>query len=244
MAGLLRNGIEIPALDWLIQFTFHGALIVGLLTGTALGLFNGLMITAFKVPPFVATLAMMSIARGLTKLWTGGEPITKLGPSMAFVGWGDFLGIPVVVWIPAALALLFILVSRKTRFGRHVYAVGGNETAALLSGLPVRRVKVTTYAFCGLLSAVAALILTARLDSATVVAGETFELNAIAAVVIGGTSLSGGRGTIMGTVLGCLIIGVLANGLVLLSVSPFWQQVIKGIVILLAIVVDKINAKA
>lgn len=243
MAGFIKNGIEIPCANVLLQFTFHGAVMAGLLTGLALGTFNGLMITRFKIPPFVATLGMLSIARGFTKLWTRGEPITNLGRGFETIGSGTFLGVPVIIWIPLFVIIIFAIVSRKSRFGRHLYAVGGNEQAAILSGLRVDRIKMKAYGLSGLLSAVAALLLTARLNSATVVAGETYELEAIAAVVIGGTSLSGGRGSIIGTVFGCLIIGVLANGLVLLGVREELQLVVKGGVILLAVAIDKLQSR-
>jgi len=242
-AGLLKNGIEIPQFNALIQFSLLGAVLGGLLIGLLLGMFNGVMVTRFRVPPFVATLGMLSIGRGLTMLWTGGFPITGLGESFAVIGTGFCLGIPMPVWISAGLVALFVLITRKTRFGRHVYAVGGSERAARLAGLRVNRIKLGVYALCGVLSAVGGLIVTSRLDSAQPNAGLGYELDSIAAVVIGGTSLSGGRGTILGTVLGCLIIGVLNNGLFLLNVSPFWQQVIKGFVILLAVVIDRMNVR-
>ena len=183
------------------------------------------------------------MARGCTKLWTRGEPITNLGEGFKAIGSGAFLGLPVIIWIPLLVIIVFAIMSRRTRFGRHLYAVGGNEQAAALSGLRVDRIKMRAYALCGLLSAVAALLLTARLNAATVVAGETYELEAIAAVVIGGTSLSGGRGSIIGTVFGCLIIGVLANGLVLMGVREELQLVVKGGVILLAVAVDKLHSR-
>jgi ribose transport system permease protein len=242
-AGLLKNGIMIPGTDVFLEVTVSGAILVGVLVGTALGWFNGYVITRFKLPPFVATLGMLSIARGLTMLWTGGFPITRLGDSFGFLGSGHRLGVPMPVWISGALVAVFIVVMKRTRFGRHVYAVGGSEKAARLSGLNVRRIKLLVYTLGGALAGVAGLLVTARLDSATPNAGFSYELDSIAAVVIGGTSLNGGRGTIMGTVLGCLIIGVLNNGLVLLEVSPFWQQVIKGFVILVAVAVDKMGEK-
>ncbi len=242
-AGLLKNGVVIPGTDRFLEFTTSGVIFGGLLVGTVLGWFNGLVITKAKLPPFVATLAMLSIARGLTMLWTGGFPITQLGDSFDFIGSGRWLGIPMPVWISAALVGLFMLLVKRTRFGRLVYAVGGNERAATLSGLNVDGVKLLVYTIGGALSGVAGLLVTARLDSATPNAGLGYELDSIAAVVIGGTSLNGGRGTIMGTVLGCLIIGVLNNGLVLLEVSPFWQQVIKGLVILVAVALDKLSAR-
>jgi ribose transport system permease protein len=176
-------------------------------------------------------------------LWTGGFPITRLGDDFGFMGAGHWLGIPMPVWISGALVVVVMVIMKRTRFGRHVYAVGGNEKAATLSGLNVNRIKLLVYTLGGALAGVAGLLVTARLDSATPNAGLSYELDSIAAVVIGGTSLNGGRGTIMGTVLGCLIIGVLNNGLVLLEVSPFWQQVIKGLVILVAVAVDKMGSQ-
>jgi ribose transport system permease protein len=147
------------------------------------------------------------------------------------------------VWISALLVAVFVLITRKTRFGRYLYAVGGNERAALLTGLRVNRIKLWVYTLGGGVAGVAGLIVTARLDSAQPNAGLGYELDSIAAVVIGGTSLSGGRGSVLGTVLGCLIIGVLNNGLFLLNVSPFWQQIVKGVVILAAVAVDKMGEK-
>jgi ribose transport system permease protein len=242
-AGLLKSGVAIPGTDVFVEVTVSGAILAGLLVGTALGWFNGFVITRFKLPPFVATLGMLSIARGLTMLWTGGFPITRLGDSFGYMGSGHLLGIPMPVWISGALVAAFILLMKRTRFGRHVYAVGGNEKAATLSGLNVNRIKSMVYTIGGALAGVAGLLVTARLDSATPNAGLSYELDSIAAVVIGGTSLNGGRGSIMGTVLGCLIIGVLNNGLVLMEVSPFWQQVIKGLVILVAVAVDKMGSR-
>nr|WP_255474113.1 ribose ABC transporter permease [Pontibacter qinzhouensis] len=242
-AGLLKFGLEIPALDMFIGFTVLGAILAGMLTGTALGAFNGWTITKFKVPPFVATLAMLTIARGLTMLWTEGFPISNLGETFSYLGTGWFLGIPLPVWISGIIVLAAVIVTKKTRLGRYIYAIGGNESAARLSGININRIKIIVYSIAGGLAAIGGLIVTSRLDSAQPNAGMSYELDAIAAVVIGGTSLSGGRGTIMGTVLGAIIIGVLNNGLVLLDVSPFWQQVVKGFVILLAVIIDKANSK-
>ncbi len=242
-AGLLKNGIALPRTDLFIEFTTSGAIVAGILVGIVLGWFNGFAITRFKLPPFVATLGMLSIARGLTMLWTGGFPINQLGDQFGFMGTGRLFGVPMPVWISAALIAVFMLIMKRTCFGRQVYAVGGNERAATLSGLNVNRIKLLVYTLGGALSGVAGLLVTARLDSAQPNAGLSYELDSIAAVVIGGTSLNGGRGTILGTVLGCLIIGVLNNGLVLMEVSPFWQQVIKGLVILVAVAVDKMGVR-
>lgn len=243
-AGLLKNGLEFPSGNLYVGFTMLGAVLVGLLVGSLSGLFNGWTITKFKVPPFVATLAVLTIARGLTMLWTKGFPISSLGQNFDYIGTGWFLGIPLPVWISGIIVLIAVLLTKKTRFGRYVYAIGGNENAARLSGININRIKIAVYAIAGGLAAIGGIIVTSRLDSAQPNAGVTYELDAIAAVVIGGTSLSGGRGSIMGTVLGAIIIGVLNNGLVLLNVSPFWQQVVKGFVILLAVIIDKANSKS
>lgn len=242
-AGLLKNGIELPSGNIYIGFTLLGCGVAALLIGSLLGLLNGWVITRFRVPAFVATLAMLTVARGLTLLWTGGFPVSGLGIRFAYLGTGWLLGIPVPVWVSAILVLLAVVLTNKTRLGRYIYAIGGNENAARLSGIRVNEVKLAVYTIAGALAAVGGLIVTSRLDSAQPNAGASYELDSIAAVVIGGTSLSGGRGSVLGTVLGAVIIGVLNNGLVLLNVSPFWQQVVKGCVILLAVIVDKANAK-
>lgn len=242
-AGLLKNGIEVEAANLYIGFTVFGAVCVGMMAGAFLGLINGIAITRFRVPPFVATLAMLTMARGMTMLWTQGFPITALGDTFGFIGTGWFIGIPMPVWISAVIVAIFAVISLKTRLGRHIYAVGGNEKAARLSGLDINKIKVYVYVIAGILAAVGGIIVTARLDSAQPNAGISYELDSIAAVVIGGTSLSGGTGSVIGTVQGALIIGVLNNGLVLLNVSPFWQQVIKGFVILLAVIIDKMNVR-
>jgi ribose transport system permease protein len=242
-AGLLKSGIEMPGQDLFIGFTLLGAIVAGIFSGAVIGAFNGFTITRFKVPPFVATLAMLTMARGFTLLWTKGFPISVLGDDFAWIGTGWLLGIPVPVWISALVVLAAVLVTNKTPLGRYIYAIGGNENAARLSGISISKVKIIVYSLAGALAAVGGVIVTSRLDSAQPNAGISYELDAIAAVVIGGTSLSGGRGSIWGTVLGAIIIGVLNNGLVLLNVSPFWQQVVKGMVILLAVIIDKANSK-
>ena len=240
-AGMIKFPIPLPWMGVEIQFTTWGAIVAALIVGVGLGWFNGQMITRLKIPPFVATLGMLSIARGLTMLWTKGFPITGLGEDFAVLGTRTALGVPVPVWMAAVLVLLCSVMSKKTRLGRYIYAIGGNEQTAKLSGVNVNRIKIVVYTMAGALSAVAGLITTSRLDSAQPNAGTGYELDSIAAVVIGGTSLSGGRGSIVGTVIGCLIIGVLNSGLVLLDVSPFWQQVIKGAVILVAVAIDRMR---
>jgi len=229
-AGLMASGVD-PIL----------AMLIGLVLGAILGAINGLIIAKGKVAPFIATLATMTIYRGLTLVYTEGRPISGLGDSMAFqmLGKGYLLGIPVPVVTMAISFIVLYFILKKTTFGRRVYAVGGNEEASILSGINANRVKVYVYALTGLLAALASLILTSRLNSAQPTAGNMFELDAIAAVVLGGTSLTGGRGWIVGTLIGALIIGVLNNGLNLIGVSSFFQQVVKGAVILLAVLLDR-----
>ena len=242
-AGLIKSGTYVPVIDAYLSYTVFGGCIAAIFTGSMLGMFNGIAITKFKVPPFIATLAMLTIARGLCLLWTNGFPITGLGDTFSFIGTGWFFGIPMPVWISAIIVAIAIFITKRTRFGRYVYAVGGNENASRLSGLDVNRIKVIVYTISGALSAVGGLLITSKLNSAAPTAGTGYELDSIAAVVIGGTSLDGGKGSVFGTVQGALIIGVLNNGLVLLGVSPFWKQVIKGCVILTAVIIDKWNSK-
>jgi ribose transport system permease protein len=216
-------------------------MLLGVLAGLVMGALNGIIITKGRVAPFIATLATMTIFRGATLVYTDGRPITGFTDSVAFqmIGRGYFLGIPVPVLLMLVIFGLLMFVLRKTTFGRHTYAIGGNEEASRLSGLRVDRIKIWVYSLTGGLSALAGIILTSRLNSAQPTAGTAYELDAIAAVVLGGTSLSGGRGWIFGTFVGALIIGVLNNGLNLLNVSSFYQQVIKGAVILLAVILDR-----
>ncbi|KMY44693.1 ribose ABC transporter permease [Bacillus sp. FJAT-27916] len=214
---------------------------VALVLGLILGAINGIIITKGRVAPFIATLATMTVYRGLTLVYTEGKPVSGLGDSVAFqmFGKGYFLGIPVPVITTILAFVVLYLILHKTNFGRRVYAVGGNEEASKLSGINTDRVKIWVYAITGLLASVSALILTSRLNSAQPTAGESYELDAIAAVVLGGTSLTGGRGWIFGTLVGVLIIGVLNNGMNLIGVSSFFQQVVKGVVILLAVMLDR-----
>jgi ribose transport system permease protein len=242
-AGLLKHGVDLPALGIHLDFTIAGGVLAAVGVGSLAGLANGIVITRLLLPPFVATLAMLSIARGLTLLWTGGFPITGFDPGFGFIGTGTWAKIPMPVWIVLVLVIATLILCHRTAFGRHLYAVGGSERAARLTGLRVDRIKTAVYVAGGALSGLAGLIVTARLDSAQPNAGVGYELDAIAAVVIGGTSLAGGRGSVSGTVLGCLLIGVLNNGLTLLDVSPFWQQVIKGLVILVAVALDRFGAR-
>ncbi len=229
-ASMLASGVD-PILT----------MFVALILGTILGAINGIIIAKGKVAPFIATLATMTIYRGLTLVFTEGRPISGLGNSLSFqmLGKGYFLGIPVPVVTTAFAFGILYFIMHKTTFGRRVYAVGGNEDASRLSGINVDRVKIAVYSLTGTLAALSALILTSRLNSAQPTAGTSYELDAIAAVVLGGTSLTGGRGWIFGTLIGALIIGVLNNGLNLIGVSSFFQQVVKGAVILIAVLIDR-----
>jgi len=214
----------------------------GLGVGLVLGMVNGGLIARLAVAPFVVTLGMLSVARGLTQIYNDGMPIASLSPGFRTIGIGMWEvaghGIPVPVIILLVTYLVFWFILRYTTFGRAVYAVGGNEKSAKTSGINTRRVVFTVYAISGLLAALAGLILTARTSSALPQAGIAYELDAIAAVVIGGTSLSGGVGSLTGTMIGALIIGVINNGLDLMGVSSYYQQVIKGAIIVAAVLLD------
>ncbi|WLD84435.1 ABC transporter permease [Staphylococcus haemolyticus] len=217
------------------------ALIIGVLIGFVLGAVNGLLVTKGNMAPFIATLATMTIFRGLTLVITDGNPITNLGDSYLFqlFGKGYFIGIPVPAVTMIIVFVILLIILQKTTFGRHTYAIGGNEVAAKISGIKVNKIKILIYGISGLMSALAGGILTSRLNSAQPTAGTSYELDAIAAVVLGGTSLTGGKGRIVGTLIGVLIIGVLNNGLNLLGVSSFYQQVVKGVIILIAVLIDR-----
>lgn len=214
------------------------AIVAGLLVGASCGLANGLLITRGRLPPFIATLGLMSVARGAALVYTEGRPISGFGAGFRSLATGRVLEIPVPVILTAALYLAAHFVLTRTRFGRYVYAIGGNEEATRLSGVAVRFHKTMVYALAGAMSALAAVLLTARLNSAQPIAGIMYELDAIAATVIGGTSLLGGEGTLGGTLIGALIMGVLRNGLNLLGVSSFLQQIVIGVVIIGAVLID------
>jgi ribose transport system permease protein len=227
MASLMQRAIPLPI-----------ALLAGLGTGLACGLVNGLLITFGRLPPFIATLGMMSVARGGALLYTDGRPISGFGENFRWLATGELVFVPVPVVVMGVVYLIAHFILRRTAFGRYVFAIGGNEEAALLSGVPVQFHKTMVYGTCGLLSALAAAVLTARLNSAQPIAGINYELDAIAATVIGGTSLMGGQGSVVGTLIGALIMGVLRNGLNLLGVSSFVQQLVIGAVIILAVLMD------
>jgi len=221
--------------------------LIALLVCAAVGAVNGLLVTRAAVAPFIATLGTLYIARGAALLLSNGHTFPNLGAgrNAGFLGLGQsfFLGVPLPVWIMIVVASAAGFVAAKTPFGRHVYAVGGNERAARLAGIRVPRVKMITYVFSSACAGVVGLIIASQLESAHPATGESFELNAIAAVVLGGTSLMGGRGSVLGSVIGACVIGVLADGLIMLGVSEFWQIVIKGVVIVVAVAIDQMQAR-
>jgi ribose transport system permease protein len=220
------------------------ATVACILAGCAWGLFNGVVTAYGRIPPFIATLGTLGMAKGLALILGGGQPIFTNMAGYRFLGQGKILGIPVVILVLATVALGMHLLLTRTRFGRHVYATGGNRESARLSGVNVDRVTVAVFAISGALAGLAAALMASRLSSAQVTSGDGAELDAIAATVIGGTSLMGGQGNVAGTVLGILLMGVLRNGLSVMSasqwaVSPFWQQVIIGAVIVGAVLFDQ-----
>jgi len=214
------------------------SVLVGLAVGLACGLVNGCGVTLLRIPPFVATLGMMSIARGLAEVITGGFQISGLPDAFQWWGQGDIFSVPVPVLVAVGIIVFTWALLRFTRLGRYIYAVGGNEAAAHLSGVPVNKVKLFAYAYCGTLAALAGLLATARMGSVRPSDALGYELDAIAASVIGGISLMGGQGSVLGTAIGAALIGVLRNGMVLLDVSAFWQKVVIGIVIIIAVALD------
>jgi erythritol transport system permease protein len=249
--GLISQGLVLQALGQVVFFNAWLVVIIALLGGMAAGALNGLLVARFRVPPFIATLGVLYVARGTALLVSGGATFPNLGgradlgnTGFTWIGTSAFLGLPTPIWIMAALAAAAMFVATWTRFGRHVYAVGGNERAALLSGVRVNRTKFLVYVISGFCAALVGIIIASQLAAAHPATGETFELNAIAAVVLGGTSLMGGRGTIGGTLIGAFVIGVLADGLVLMGVSEFWQMVIKGLVIVLAVIIDQVQKRS
>lgn len=219
-------------------------IVIACLIGAALGAVNGLVITYGKVAPFIATLATMTIFRGLTLVYTNGNPISGLTEDEAFLefGQGYFMELPVPAIMMLIMFGILYFILHKTPLGRKTYAVGGNEKVSYIAGIKINRIKIFAYTITGMLCGMAGAILTSRLNSAQPTAGTGYELDAIAAVVLGGTSLSGGKGRIVGTLIGALIIGTLNNGLNILNVSSFYQQVVKGIVILLAVLMDRKKA--
>lgn len=230
-AGLIAAGIPVPF-----------AILLAVCMGGIFGMLNGLLVAYGKLAPFIVTLASMTIFRGATLVFTNGNPLTQgLSDSFLFqfLGQGYVVGIPFPVILMFLVFIILYVVLHKTAFGKSVYALGGNEKAAYISGVKLNKVKIIIYTISGIMASVSGLIITSRLSSAQPTAGTSYEMDAIAAVVLGGTSLSGGKGRILGTLIGALIIGVLNNGLNIIGVSAFWQQVVKGVVILIAVLLDR-----
>lgn len=217
-------------------------IIAALGVAVLIGFINGVFIAKFHVVPFIQTLAMMTIARGLTMIYSDGKPISKLNENLTSMGSASLI-IPIAAWIFILTIVIAYYILKHTVFGVRVYALGGNEKATLISGINTDNLKILVYTISGFLSGVAAIVLTSRVASALPRAGEGYEMDAIAAVVIGGASLTGGRGTISGTLIGTLLIGVLSNGMDLMSIDSYHQSVIKGIIIILAVLLDSLKNK-
>ncbi|TAE28175.1 MAG: ABC transporter permease [Cytophagales bacterium] len=216
-------------------------MLMGLLVGVAFGALNGWVITRSNVPPFIVTLGTMTIGRGLALILSKGRPVSNLSDEFNFLGGGKILGIPTLIIILLVAFAVCSVVLRKTVLGRYMYAVGGNEPASRASGINVSRVKMKVYVLAGGLAALAGILLTSRISTGQPNAGEGFELDAIAATIIGGTSTTGGTGTMTGTLIGALLIGVISNGLDLLNVSSYYQQVVMGVIIVGAVVLDSLK---
>lgn len=219
------------------------AIIIGILMGCVFGLINGVIISYGRVPAFIATLGMMGIARGFGLALHDGKPVAGLPASFEKIASANLAGIPSFVFYTAIIYFIMFIILERTKFGRYIYAIGGNRDAARLSGIKVKLVEMMVYLFSGLFAGLGSVLLTARLNYATPVAGTGYELDTIAAVVIGGTALSGGQGRIIGTLVGALMLGILRNGLTILNVSSFFQQIIIGAVIIVAVFADKIKDK-
>jgi erythritol transport system permease protein len=243
--GLILNGIDL-GIGYTVYFNIYEICLITLLVGILIGAVNGLLITKLNVAPFIATLGTLYVARGLSLLSSDGRTFPNLIGREEFMttgfgvlGSGRFFGLPLSIWLLIIVALAAAYIARSTPIGRHIFAVGGNERAARISGVRVNMVKMFVYMFSGFCAAIVGLIISSELMASHPATGESFELNAIAAAVLGGTSMSGGRGTIGGTIVGAFVIGILSDGLVMMGVSSFWQMVIKGLVIIIAVVVDQ-----
>ncbi|MET4638428.1 ABC transporter permease [Mycetocola sp. 2940] len=246
VAGVLLQGWQLDLFGVVVYPPVWVVVLCSLAVGTLVGWINGILVTKFSVAPFIATLGMLYVARGAALLISNGSTYPRLGGEEALgntgfglIGGGRLLGIPTAIWIMVVFALVAAFVLTRMPFGRWVYATGGNERAAELSGVPVQRVKLRVYMISGFCAATTGLIISSELTSAAPQLGESFELNAIAAVVIGGAALTGGRGNVRGVLIGAFVIGFLSDGLVIVGVSTFWQITIKGAVIILAVMLDQ-----
>lgn len=248
VAGFLMQGVQLLPLGVILYPPVWAVVVLTCALGAFVGAVNGVLIAYLKVPAFVATLGVLYCARGVALLMTNGLTYNNLSgrselgnTGFDWLGFNRLFGVPIGVLVLATLAIVCTLVLARTSFGRWLYASGGNERAAELSGVPVKRVKITVYVMSGICAAIAGLVLSSQLTSAGPTAGTTYELTAIAAVVIGGAALTGGRGTIQGTMLGAFVIGFLSDGLVIIGVSSYWQTVFTGAVIVLAVLLNSIQ---
>jgi len=238
LSGVVAASFAHPA-----QHAVFVPVALGILAGAACGALNGIVVTRGRVAPFIATLGMMTAARGLALLLSGGRPVSNLSPSFTRIGAGDVASVPFPVVIFGAVGLITWVMLTRMQLGRYIYAVGGNENAARASGLHVRSVKMAAYTLCGAMAGLAGVVLASRITTGQPNAGVGYELDAIAAVVIGGTRLSGGAGGVGGAMLGALLIGVINNGLDLLNVSSYYQQIVKGLIIVGAVWLDRSKQK-
>jgi erythritol transport system permease protein len=249
VAGNLFRGLDLPLTEAIMFPSVWVIVVISVAIGMLVGWVNGLLIARLNLAPFIVTLGMLYVARGLTEVLLDGQNITNELRGQEGLGNTGFfevfasrpLGLPLSAWVMIVLAIVFSIVLTRTPFGRWLYATGSNERAAQLSGVPVKSVQTRIYVLAGLCAGVVGILQVANISSSTADLGQFYELNAIAAVVIGGAALSGGRGTVRGTIIGAFVIGFLANGLVIVGVSPFWQKVITGAVIILAVAVDQIQ---
>jgi len=248
--GLINEGIILPQLGIIIYPHTWMVIVLSLILGTLAGVISGYAITRFNVAPFIATLGMYYVARGIAGLRNNGYTFPNLigrpeygNTGFEILGAGTFLGVTYSIWLMGIFTLVSYIVTKRLPFGRHVYAIGGNERAAELSGVRVSRTKIIVYSISGFCSALVGLIVASQLVASHPLIGDAFELNAIAAVVLGGTSLAGGRGGMGGTIIGAFTIGVMNDGMVMLGVSSFWQKVIKGSVIVVAVIIDQVQAR-
>lgn len=249
LSGMLAGALILKGIDlgaYTMYLNVPAIIAVCLVAGAAIGAINGVLITRLNVTPFIATLGILYIARGAALLLSDGATFPDLvgtpthhNTGFSTLGGASLLGVPLLVWLMIVIGAGAAYLAAKTPLGRHLYAVGGNERAAQLSGVKVRQVKMFVYMFSGFCAALVGLVIASQLEAAHPLTGETFELNAIAAAVLGGTSMSGGRGKIGGTIVGAFVIGILSDGMVMMGVSAFWQTVIKGFVIILAVVIDQ-----
>lgn len=219
------------------------AIVITLLVGALIGFLNGFIISYFRVAPFIATLGVDQIARGTALLVTGGQPVSSFKPEFEALGTENFLGIPIMVYMFLAVAVITYIVLQKSKFGSHIYAIGGNATAALVSGINVKRSRTIVYVIAGIMASFAGIMLAARTNAALSSYGEGYNMDAITCAVIGGVSFAGGRGSVPGILIGVLILGILTNGMTMMMVDPNWQNIAKGVVILLAVIVDQLKEK-